>query len=351
MTLRAVTIGDSIAWGQGLLEDQKFDRRAVAEMAARQGLPDGDWEIDRRARSGAVIKEEDTEAPLDPSRHPAWREVPWGSPTALQQLDGAPDPGVDLVIAVAGLNDFGITSVLTPDIDRADLEADIRRNCYVDAKAMVRRARDRFPNAIIVLGGYFAPFSDASGVTMIRAIASGLGPSRLITEATTRRVARQAQLFARRQLYWLRLVVAERQGDPATRGPGIVFAHPAFGPLNSVGAPEALLFSPDPPEDIEEWGARLVRDPLAAGLRLHPDDPMSEDRRAACEIYRDRVQDHPVDSAPLQCRIAAIGHPDPDGAARYRDAVLSAWERARRITLRDDLDRQAIHDAARQMAA
>ena len=51
MTLNAVTIGDSIAWGQGLPEDQKFDRRAVAEMAlpinvvgviaAAENLPDG----------------------------------------------------------------------------------------------------------------------------------------------------------------------------------------------------------------------------------------------------------------------------------------------------------------------
>jgi len=337
--VKAVTVGDSVAWGQGLREEEKFDRRLAEAVAARLGRGEEGVELDRRAHSGAVIREDEVKPRLDPARHPHWREVPWGSPTAMEQASGPADPEVELAVCVAGLNDFGVTTVMNPDTDRHALAQDVRRNCYVDVKALLRRMRETWPNAVIVQCGYFAPLSELSRPTALVAAVSMLGALQPVGTAVARHVARQNRRFARLQLHWLRLAVAERHADPATRGPGIVFAHPAFGPANSVAAPDPLLFSPSPPESLDDWSRSFAADPLATALRVAPDDPVAEERRDACAAYDDRLREGRADVDPLQCRIAAIGHPNPDGARRYAEAAEAAWARNRRVAVADDLGR------------
>lgn len=63
-----LTLGDSVCWGQGLLEEHKFD----AIFAASRGLP-----FTRVAHSGAVIG-----APSDSLPHVETGEVPVSFPSS-----------------------------------------------------------------------------------------------------------------------------------------------------------------------------------------------------------------------------------------------------------------------------
>jgi hypothetical protein len=102
-----------------------------------------------------------------------------------------------------------------------------------------------------------------------------------------------------------------------------------------VGAPQALLFSPQPPQSLSDWWRRFERDPLTETLQIEPDDPMAVQRRQACDAYGDRMGA----IEEVKCSVAAIGHPNPDGARRYANAIESVWHRNHQISLRKDLDK------------
>lgn len=334
--LSVVTLGDSVAWGQGLRPQQKFNHLAAKSIADQLGISIERVKINQYAHSGAVVREPDLSSRLDPNRDHNWPSVPWSTPTVFEQIKGDPDKDIDIVMLTAGINDLGSNYILNPAGTREELEDAIRQNCYVDIKNLVGRARQHFPNAVIIATGYFPMLSEQSDLVIARIMASLLGPvSYLFSGAAAKRITRRARFFARRQLYWLRLAITEQHSDPTKRGPGILFAHPAFGPQHSVGAPQNLLFSPKRPQSLSEWQEQFNRDPLATLLLIEPDDPMSVQRRQACKAFDDRMGKNDM----IQCRVAAIGHPNPAGAQRYSDAITSVWQRNHRISLRKDLDK------------
>lgn len=334
--LTVATLGDSVAWGQGLRPQQKFNRLAVNQIANVLGISAGQVELRQNAHSGAVVRESNLPSRLDPNQDHMWPEVPWSTPTVFKQVAGAADASVDLVLLTAGINDIGFGNLMDPTGSRSALERALRQNFYHDIKQLLQRSRERFPEAVIVVTGYYPLLSEQSDLTIARVMVSLLGAAgNLVSIAAAKRVARRMRFFARWQLYWLRLAVTEKHEDPATRGPGILFAHPALGPQHSVGAPRNLLFSPQPPQSLSDWWRRFQRDPLTETLQIEPDDPMAVQRRQACDAYGNRMQT--IDK--VKCSVAAIGHPNPDGARRYAEAIVSAWQRNHRISLREDLDK------------
>ena len=336
--LTVVTLGDSVAWGQGLRTEQKFNQLAAGRIASILGIPNERVEVRQYAHSGAVVRKQDTPPRLDPDRDPMWPEVPWGTPTVFEQTAIAPDPDVDLVLLTAGINDIGFPKILDPTGSRYELRTAIRQNCYFDIKQLLERIRKCFPCAVIVVTGYYPMLSEQSDLGTARILisllglpAGSIGGSALASSAVGKRVSRRVRFFARRQLYWLRLAVMEKHRDTATRGPGILFAHPAFGPQHSVGARHQLLFSPR-----QEWRQLLQSDSPSDLLRIESDDPMATERVEACDIYQDRIQNA---ADQVKCRVAAIGHPNPAGARRYADAITTAWQRNHRVSMRNDLEK------------
>src|SRR5580698_4953428 len=98
---RIVNLGDSVAWGQGLAEADKYDvlvRAAVAPAA----------ELTRLAHSGATIGTVLIES------GPADGEVPVSRPTILDQCNNFTDSPetVDLVLVNGGINDVDLRNIL-----------------------------------------------------------------------------------------------------------------------------------------------------------------------------------------------------------------------------------------------
>jgi len=341
--MNIVVAGDSVMWGQGLRSNQKLHELAGREIAAEIGVPLSQVEIRLHAHSGAVIAEPVSPPPLDTSTT-SWQEVPHSTPTILAQVDRAlpnapqPDPAIDLVLLNGGINDINFRVIFDPTANDNELERRIRKNCYTDMKRLLRKTRHNFPNAVIVVTGYYPILSEESRLNVVRLTVGLLtltvGPAApLVSAALAQRAVRRLRYFHRRQLSWLRRTVTETHTDATTRGAGVLFAHPAFGPQNSVGASEPLLFGPQAPDDVDAAWERFRRRPLTNVLALEPDDPLSTSRRTACEaLVDDRTE-------RLQCFVASLGHPNIQGARRYADVIKSTFLTNRRISLRTSLSR------------
>lgn len=366
---KLLAFGDSVVWGQGLDHRDKFPSVVYQRLTGRT-LPTDDI----KARSGAIIGRRNLAAvarespPLGADVVPertARHEVPNAFPTVLQQIDGgspkrSSEPGestveritaseaaaADVVVVDGGANDinvlFGVLSPIDPDdvlgglTDHADIERYLRQYCYEDVRDVLRAARDRFPNAVIVVTGYFPILTEKSGVgpenvlELLKLLAGVVvvGPSALLL---ANGMKSRSMYFYRRQLYWLRRAVTESNSDPAVRGPGILFAHGRFRAVNGLWASESWLHDTS------------VR------------DRMADVRGRACEaVYP--IVDADGSPEPLEayadlkkrpgCRAASTAHPNEAGAKAYADDILARLADHDAPSLREPMSRLSGTGAA-----
>jgi len=167
-------------------------------------------------------------------------------------------------------------------------------------------ALQTFPNARVIVTGYYPMVSEESDTSVLGgflaalgALASGaLGPGAVVgfgvSEVLRNAVAKNCAVFAATANLCLELAVIEaNRQDGSARAR---FAHPRFTARNAVFAPQSLL-----------WECAF--DPFPEPL-----DPVQGERAGDCETHGARTD---VD----RCKIASLGHPDPAGARRYFDAI------------------------------
>jgi len=317
-----VAIGNSVVWGQGLAHGDKFVS-IVHERLAGEPLR----EENVKARSGAIIGEgeDPDEITADVSRV-ALHEIPHSAPTILEQVDAFPEPGdpdpatVDLLLLDGGINDTGFETFLDPETSRREIATVALEHSYREMTTLLHAARDTFPNALIVVTGYYPvvtrdtdfdelvdqvePIADEETDVPVGLAAAVLELYDFFTD-TTGDIVRNAVRFHEHQLYQLRRAVADASEDPEVRGPGVLFAHPGFAHENGLFASEPWLF------DLENVG-----------------DP---------DVVRERVEGCEAIGAGIACELASTGHPNRVGAERYADAVHDVHSRYRTRSVRDDV--------------
>src|SRR5258708_1386638 len=117
---RILAIGDSVIWGQGLLDQDKVVTRV--QNWIQQFHPEFDVQKKILAHSAAIIGVGSTSKP------PAVdQEVPFKFPTILQQVEAYPDPPqeVDLILISVGINNVAAFHLANPLTDEAELHAHI----------------------------------------------------------------------------------------------------------------------------------------------------------------------------------------------------------------------------------
>lgn len=340
-----VTLGDSIMWGQGLPENNKF-RNIVAQWIQKQyfGVRTA-IQIPTHAHSGAHI----TVDPGQDTQTGLPGEIPSHWPSVTMQVDltvadlprfGATADQVDLVLLDGGINDVDISNILNPAKHINDLHNLVVSNCVLRMQGLLTKVRKAFPNAAIIVIGYYPIASGESDLMSLLALstaaindfvvgASGIGSipgifaagaegmvvkDRLVGLSTEFNNTAQAGLSDDVRQFIQNDPKSNTMVVPALGGvlhsiPRVALAWPFFSNGNSYAAPQTYLWN------LLQFAGDEVR-----GLSgTHPESPdtpgqVAYSRAQACKI---------ANRASGFCVDASMGHPNIAGAQAYANAIIS----------------------------
>lgn len=317
---RIAVFGDSVVWGQGLRERDKFTSLVARHIWSELGGRVGVYAEDRLAHSGAVIKPSPLDWDVDPELPvlDITGEIPKGRPTITAQVaawnwQAKADPNnpkdlkdlreqamrIQLVIMDGGGNDVGIFSILDPLGNDQELLDAIQKACNTDMQVLLQQVVNTFRNAKVIVTGYYPVISLETDSEKLFKILSNLGllgaNSDLFGWAwipmldwLVGRLTTRSNLFA----YYANSALALAA---SMVGPQVSLAVPKFGPDNAFEAPDSYI-----------WDLQVVdQDVLAL-------DPVAEERREACKNKP---------GTDWTCPIASFGHPNPRGAQAYFEAI------------------------------
>ncbi len=306
---RTLVIGDSILWGQGLHEHEKIHTHVVA--ALREQQPGLRIMIETRAHSGAIIGEPDEPLRTPPLEGPGAGEVPVKQPTLFQQVEAALGkrrraPSVDLVLISGGVNDVNAAHLI--NLLDFSLESRIEDVFHRQMKLLLELVCLRFPNAAVIVTGYYPFFSDLSESEIERAAARALGlPNHglggaisglLVDVLTGDELQRRSAVFVEGAHAGIRQTIHELNDRLPNTAGRLLFADPKFGDEHCIAAPESLLFG--------------------VNADLSPQDPLADVRGQACAEHAGSIDV----LEQVACPLASVGHPNPAGARRYAEAIL-----------------------------
>lgn len=299
---RIVVLGDSVNWGQGLLEQDKYHTLVAQGLAARSGSPPQQKTV--LAHSGAVIGfgVATNEGPLD-------GEVPTAYPTILQQVDAFDDAPetVDLVLVNGGINDVDIRDILNPLTDTSHLQDWIETHCHLHMKALLDKVTAKFSlaTARIIVTGYYPILSEQSDPDFFKPFLKAIGAPWLdflfdeFEEEIIEKIVKNCRVFSDQSAAKLQSAVNDSNGT-ASGGGRIAFVNSGFGPENAASASAAWLFGVKDDADFS------------------PEDEVIDSRHASC----DRCETDPLQR--WECYRASAGHPNADGARQYATQILAS---------------------------
>ncbi len=326
-----LVVGDSLIFGQGLLEKDKIYTH-VAEWLRTEafGAP-RNVRLKVKAHSGSTLKfhAEEAEKYRKAGRDEVFYykpEVNVAFPSTWKQIEvaaaeykgeGKPE-GADLVMLSGCVTDITVAKVLDPDGDNTLLRQQAEKYCQHDMLDVLRHAAENNPNAVIAVVGYFPMLSPASKKSrifnswlesmgfprLLKPIANNPITRKLYFERLGRRALKRSQIWNDESNKHLQIAVDRFNAAPAG-GTRAVFIRSPLTEENAFEAPKTLLFR------------------MGKGGRS--DDPMYDERRADCraalpELKRTTGIEYPV----RYCEIAGVGHPNPQGARLYADAIESS---------------------------
>jgi lysophospholipase L1-like esterase len=294
---RMVTLGDSVAWGQGLQTQHKFANLVAAAFAistASNGF--------MQAHSGAIIGVSDPDATT--SVNP---EIPAPSPMIIDQVSTVASPEtVDLVLLTAGINDVNIRTIFDPLTPLTLIDQLTQRFCYSDMKTLLGKVLNTFtkPTVQIRIIGYYPIVSPISnpvetdvGDPLIHLFANFYLP---FLQTLDRDIVVKS-LSDRAMRFWTDSTNCIKQAVGELAAPQLAFVANPFTPNNALFTPNCLL-----------WGF---------GPDLGPEDEVSAQRAAACNVqYPLPEQFFPNEI----CHLASIGHPTVAGAQAIANAILTS---------------------------
>lgn len=295
-----VVLGDSVMWGQGLLDTHKSATLVAAGLGPRNpGIQPAIL-----AHSGAVIGRSATCAT---KTFPG--EIPESCPSILQQIAAYPgDPQiVPVVLLNGGINDIDIRTILNPFTLSGDLSSDIQQYCYRDMGFLLEQVKDRFSNSTtkIVVTSYFPILSSDSSLDLLAPMLEFMGaplPSLLSTQAIVLENPIIQKIISLSLQFWEESAQALSKAVSDVNmgtGPRCFFANVPFTENNSVFAPQAWLFGVGP------------------GPGFGPQDEVAAQRGPQCDfVFKDDL------AARQQCYRASAGHPNATGAQQFAQAIL-----------------------------
>jgi lysophospholipase L1-like esterase len=328
--LNMLVLGDSIMWGQGLLEQHKAWYQVKSWLKENTSR---DVRENVAAHSGAVVGVNDVPWSNDAPRD---GEVSSAVPTVNHELDRAlqsyASPSqVDLVLVDGCINDVDIRNLLNAANSSDDVKRMATEKCGMPMQALIRRVANSFPSAHVVVTGYFPIISEKT-------------PNSLLMNAMARMFYQPGPKPAKQKPRDLRegLIAVSRTWYQASNAELGNAVDRVTAELAAKGSRQRVLFVeiPFPPEfsfnapETRLWGfnASFLRKLLAVltlgRVTLKTNDEQQHQRVASCnELYQKPANEKPNQRGEreyrrLLCRYASLGHPNRKGSAIYADAIV-----------------------------
>ena len=285
-----LVIGDSVLWGQGLIEAHKSANLLAGHLQA---------ELKMVAHSGANIGIRDSHESLT-----LFGEVPCSYPTIQEQIQSyaGATARVDWVLMNGGINDVDVRRILNPLHPQFDLGRNTRKYCGRDMLTLLQQTMAKFPQARVLVVGYFPVLSHQSSQRGIECLFSAVHGVKFAPIF-------QPDLFRNALVdhclrFWK--VSTESLQDAVTQA------------NQSAGSARAIFVD----SGITEAGAAYAPDSLL--WELDPDDPfkamdeVAPQRHAACDLVGVNI------FQKTQCYLVSTGHPNVAGAARIAEMCIKA---------------------------
>lgn len=322
-----LVLGDSIAWGQGLRDEHKAWYQVKTWLEDSVGR-----KVHERveAHSGAVIG-----SPGDSGGNPVPpldSEVNRALPSIHHQIDNAlrsyADPSqVDLVLVDGCINDLDARRLLNATNTPDGIRELAQQKCGPPVEALLSRITTSFPKAHVIITGYYPILSEKTASdlfmrAMVKRLYTGTAPmndkqlrTRLID------ISREWYLATNQMLAG---ATSKVDADLAAKGSRqrALFAEIAFQPEHSFAAPQSRLWGFD-----ASFLRKLLVVLTLGRVTLKTNDERRNQRGTSCkETFRrppgeTKDQERARENRIMLCRLAAIGHPNREGAQMYAEAI------------------------------
>ena len=335
--LQMLVLGDSIMWGQGLREEEKFSSRVKCWLQERTNR---EVKVHVEAHSGAVIS---AESAARLSFTAANGEVNLPTPSINEQLDHAiqfykEDRSSPALILLNGcINDVGVKNLLAASTPLDDLRARARKSCGEDMHALLQRVRKSFSQSHVLLTSYYPLVSlQTDDNAFLRLLVKKLNSQRPEARQMTDKEMR-ARLIAISDEWYktstasLMEAVAKTNAEAAlgSSSTKVTFVEIQFGPEHVFAAPDTLLWNfMFASTNLSGFTKVIVL--LSFGTAAYKtNDHVRESRIKSCEqsfkkpkgIKEDKNQKNARQDLFLTCRYASLGHPNQMGALIYAEAI------------------------------
>jgi hypothetical protein len=320
--------GDSLAWGQGLEEKDKFYTLTANWLRDEHFKGLRPVRLKVKAHSGATLKfhadvaEKYRHAGREET-HSYPPEVNIGFPSIWKQIEAAAEEyrsdgidGADLLLLSGGITDIDTSVVFDPRSDTEVLRSLIVKHCRDDMFDVLRHAATLHPKAIIAVVGYFPAISKHSdGKKLMNAWLEILSFPRALKFIPNNPIGRS--------LFFGRLKRAAIERSDLWLAESSAANQTAVDRLNQEFGRTRAVFVPTPL--TEEHAAEAPNTKLfTMGKGGVTKDPLARQRMRECRTALPELKRSTGISYPLRnCEVAAIGHPDKAGSRAYADAIIA----------------------------
>lgn len=341
--LRMLVLGDSIMWGQGLKRERKFWWRIKCWLEDKTGRQVLEKVV---AHSGAHLDNPQTAAPTFSSTD---GEVNLPFPTINQELDealayyGDDRDKVDLVLVDGCINDVDVSNLLDATADPEAIRQRIIGPCLNGMHALLRRITRSFPNARVLVTGYYRIVSTETDDNLflrqlVKKINSGKPQARRMTDKQMRdRLITISEVWYKVSTASLEEAVRRiNQEQEAEALPSRAeFVEIGFSPEHSFAAAGTLLWN-FVFGSTNLSGIRKVVVTLSFGTAAYkPNDDVRESRVKSCNqtfkrpkgVKESKAEKESRENHLLICRYASLGHPNQMGALIYAEAIKGKLNR------------------------
>ena len=333
--LNMLVLGDSILWGQGLKEHNKSWYLVKTWLETTTGMK---LRPKVEAHAGAMIGSAGAEVPKSLMVH---GEINSAYPTLHDQIDEAirsyVEPAqVDLVLVDGCINDVNARRFLNAANSPEEIQALARDKCGPPVTQLLTRIASSFPNAHIIVSGYYPVMSDKTPRDFfMRALAkrfyatTDASAPKLGSKEMLARLAVISAAWYEASNHALSEAVAKTSAQLAADGSRqrVLFANVPFEPDQAFAARDSQL-----------WGfdASFLRKLLViftlGRVTLTTNDEVRSQRSSVCRDFF-KAQPGETDDRKARrkeslmvCRLAAIAHPNRKGAVMYAEAIKQQIE-------------------------